>query len=144
MLVFFVVARVKLICKVEYKKRGKDRITQNEPHCQPPWQFLDRVFNGNVEKFVLYSYCAYHLFPYFTFHFCIDLSNYTYFYASSVFKFVSTLNSRQWSRQNFSLQYQYDIRQTSDENKEKYQLGDYWLIQYQILKIHIIRIYNRQ
>ena len=25
----------------------------------------------------------------------------------------------------FSLQYQYDIKQTSDENKEIYQLGDY-------------------
>ena len=30
-------------------------------------------------------------------------------------------------------QYQYNIKQTSDENKEKYQLGDYKLIQYQIL-----------
>ena len=30
-----------------------------------------------------------------------------------------------WPRQNFSLQYQFDIRQKSDENKEKYQLGDY-------------------
>ena len=28
---------------------------------------------------------------------------------------------------NFSLQYQYNIKQTSDEIKEKYQLGDYWL-----------------
>ena len=46
MLVFFVVARVKLICKVEYKKGGQDHIAQNEPHCQPPCQFLDRVFNG--------------------------------------------------------------------------------------------------
>ena len=27
----------------------------------------------------------------------------------------------------------YNIKQTSDENKEKYQLGDYYLIQYQIL-----------
>ena len=35
-LVFFVVARVKLICKVEYKKGGQDHIAQNEPHCQPP------------------------------------------------------------------------------------------------------------
>ena len=26
--------------------------------------------------------------------------------------------------QNFSLRYQYNIKQTSDENKEKYQLGD--------------------
>ena len=33
--------------------------------------------------------------------------------------------------QNFSLQYHsdYNIKQISDENKEKYQLGDYKLIQ---------------
>ena len=30
--------------------------------------------------------------------------------------------------------------QTSDENKEKYQSGDYWLIQDQILQSKIIRI----
>ena len=40
---------------------------------------------------------------------------------------------------NFSLQYQYNIKQTSDENKEKYQLGDYKLIQYQILQTNITR-----
>ena len=28
-------------------------------------------------------------------------------------------------RQNFSLQYQYNIKHRSDENKVKYQLGDY-------------------
>ena len=35
---------------------------------------------------------------------------------------------------------QYNIKHKSDENKEKYQLGEYWLIQYQILQTHIIRI----
>ena len=35
--------------------------------------------------------------------------------------------------ENFSEQYQYNIKQTSDENKVKYQLGDYQLIQYQII-----------
>ena len=34
-----------------------------------------------------------------------------------------------------SIQY----KQTSDENKEKYQLGDYKLIQYQILQTNITR-----
>ena len=38
-----------------------------------------------------------------------------------------------------SIQYKYNIRQTSDENKEKYQLGDYKLIQYQILQTNITR-----
>ena len=33
-------------------------------------------------------------------------------------------------RQNFSLQYQYNVKQAIDENIEKYQLGDYKLIQY--------------
>ena len=35
--------------------------------------------------------------------------------------FLKPLNSREWPRQNFSLQYQYNIKQKSDENKEKYQ-----------------------
>ena len=34
----------------------------------------------------------------------------------------------------------YNTMQTSDENKEKYQLSDYWLIQYQILQTNIMRI----
>ena len=52
---------------------------------------------------------------------------------------VYLLNSNEWPRQNFSLQYQYNIKQTSDENKEKYQLGDYKLIQYQIIQTNITR-----
>ena len=50
-----------------------------------------------------------------------------------------TLNSHEWPQHNFSLQYQYNIQQTSDEKKEKYQLGDYKLIQYQILQSNITR-----
>ena len=33
-------------------------------------------------------------------------------------------NSHEWPRLNFSLQYQYNINQMSDENKEKCQFGD--------------------
>ena len=40
---------------------------------------------------------------------------------------------------DFSLQYQYSIKQTSVENKEKYKLGDYKLIQSQILQTNITR-----
>ena len=60
---------------------------------------------------------------------------------SRIWKIQKTLRSvlASWSRQNFSLQYQYNIKQTSDENKEKYQLGDYKLIQYQILQTNIRR-----
>ena len=36
--------------------------------------------------------------------------------------------------------YQYNIKETSDENKEKYQWGDHWLIQSQILLPNIIWI----
>ena len=36
-----------------------------------------------------------------------------------------TLNLQEWPKENFSLQYQYNIEQRSDENKVKYQLGDY-------------------
>ena len=54
-------------------------------------------------------------------------------------KRAKPFNSHGWPTQNFSLQYQYNIKQTSDENKEKYQLEDYWLIQYQIPKTNITR-----
>ena len=39
--------------------------------------------------------------------------------------FFNPFNSQEWPRQNFSLPYLYNIMQTSDENKEKYQLWDY-------------------
>ena len=35
--------------------------------------------------------------------------------------------------------YQHNIKQTSNEKKEKSSLGDYWLIQYQILQTNITR-----
>ena len=38
---------------------------------------------------------------------------------------ISNVNSHEWPGQNFSLQYQYNIKQTSYESKEKYKLGDY-------------------
>ena len=38
---------------------------------------------------------------------------------------IYPFNSHEWPRQNFSSQYPYNIKQTSDKNKEKYQLGDY-------------------
>ena len=37
--------------------------------------------------------------------------------------FSLTFNSHEWPRHNFSLQYQYNTKQASDENQEKYQLG---------------------
>ena len=37
---------------------------------------------------------------------------------------LKLINSHEWPRQNFSLQYQYNINQISDENKEKYKFGD--------------------
>ena len=43
------------------------------------------------------------------------------------------------TKTEFLLRYHYNIKQTSDENKEKYQLEDYWLIQYQIPKTNITR-----
>ena len=48
-------------------------------------------------------------------------------------------NFHEWPWQNFSLHYQYNIKYTSDKNKEKYQLGDYKLIQSQILQTNIAR-----
>ena len=39
-----------------------------------------------------------------------------------------TFNSQDWPRQNFLLQHQYKIKETSDENEEKYHLEDYKLI----------------
>ena len=43
------------------------------------------------------------------------------------------------SDQNRISPYNINIRQTSDENKEKYQLGDYKLIQSQIIQTNITK-----
>ena len=53
--------------------------------------------------------------------------------------YISPVNSYKWPRQNFSWQYQYNIKQKSNENKEKYQLGGHKLIQYQIFQTNITR-----
>ena len=47
-------------------------------------------------------------------------------------------------RQNLSSQYQNNIKQKSDGNKEKYQIGDYWLIHHQILLTKSIRMHGRK
>ena len=41
------------------------------------------------------------------------------------FQFPYRFTSHEWLRENLSLQYQYNIKHRSDENKVKYQLGDY-------------------
>ena len=38
---------------------------------------------------------------------------------------VKTFHSHKWPRQNFSLQYQYNIKQAGDENREECQPWDY-------------------
>ena len=53
---------------------------------------------------------------------------------------ISTISVQyQYNISTISVQYQYNIRLASDENKEKYQTGDYKLIQYQILQSNITR-----
>ena len=37
---------------------------------------------------------------------------------------IKPFNSHEWLRHSFSLQYQYNINQKRDMNKEKYQFGD--------------------
>ena len=54
-----------------------------------------------------------HLFPYF---YWSTLNN----FGALNFSFIQPFNSHEWPRQNFSLQYQYSVNQTSNENKEKY------------------------
>ena len=34
---------------------------------------------------------------------------------------INPFTSHKWPRQNFSLQYQYNIKQAGDENREEYQ-----------------------
>ena len=56
------------------------------------------------------------------------LAAYNLFIAFILLKFpcdILPFNSHEWPRQNFSLQCEYNIKQTSDENKGKCQLGDY-------------------
>ena len=54
---------------------------------------------------------------------------------------ISPYNIKQTNNDNKE-KYQlspYNIKQTNNDNKEKYQLGDYWLIQYKILQTNITR-----
>ena len=53
---------------------------------------------------------------------------------------VEPFNSHERPRQDFSLQYQHKIKQTSEDNQEETKSGDYNLIHYQILQIEIIII----
>ena len=41
----------------------------------------------------------------------------------SLFFLVQPFNSHEWTRHNFSLQYQYKIKKTSDENQESINYG---------------------
>ena len=50
-----------------------------------------------------------------------------------------TLYSHEWPRQNFSLQHQYSVKQTSYENLQKLTRGFNNLIQYQILQTNVTR-----
>ena len=38
---------------------------------------------------------------------------------------LTHFHSHKWPRQNFSLQYQYNIKQAGDENRDKYQSWGY-------------------
>ena len=60
--------------------------------------------------------------------------------GTTAFLSFQPLNSQDLPRQNFFLQYQYNIKKASGENKGKYLLGDDWLIQCQILRTVTIRI----
>ena len=40
----------------------------------------------------------------------------------------------------YNLTLRYKFKHTSDKKKQKYQLGDYWLIQCQTLQTYIMRI----
>ena len=57
------------------------------------------------------------------------IKNYSHYPMQGDCKYISgrlykPFHSHEWPRQNFSFQYQYNINQTRDENKENYQFGD--------------------
>ena len=48
--------------------------------------------------------------------------------------------SHEWPRQNFSLQYQYNVNQTGEENKEKYRFEDFLVDPESNLRTSMMRI----
>ena len=48
---------------------------------------------------------------------------YGYYRGKLPVDLIWEFNSHEWPRQNFSLQYQYNVNQVSDENKEIVNLG---------------------
>ena len=61
-------------------------------------------------------------------------------FSSNGLKYQSEMSNRTLTLklQTFSLKY--NIKQKSDENKEKFKLRDYYLMLYQILQTNFIRI----
>ena len=59
---------------------------------------------------------------------CLQIKRYNKI-NEELIKTKELFNSHEWPRENFSPQYPYNFKQTSDENKEKYQQRDYQLIQ---------------
>ena len=63
-----------------------------------------------------------------------------FFFSLALWLVSWPFNSHGWPRQNFSLHYLYNINQISDENKEKDQFDDNYLIQYLIFWTNITTI----
>ena len=59
-------------------------------------------------------------------------------------KELKPFNPLKWPRQNFSLQNQYDIEQTSDENKEKYLSGITGWFNTKFSELTLWELYGRQ
>ena len=57
-------------------------------------------------------------FPPWILKFCFKVK--TIFHDANMFSASEPFHSPEWPRQSFSLQYQYNVNQISDENKEKY------------------------
>ena len=48
-----------------------------------------------------------------------------YTLPDKVWEYLNPFTPHKWPRQNFSLQYQYNVKQAGDKNREEYQLWDY-------------------
>ena len=66
-----------------------------------------------------------------------------FFYSLNIFLEIEPFKY-EWSRQNFSIQYQYNINQASDKNREKYQLGDSSWFNTKFSKLITQELYGRQ
>ena len=134
---------------LQYSRGTFLRVPSFQPLKLPSQKYFAFVAQGDLAQVGIFYF--------FVFIFYFSQSNYLFnfekiYCTCATYKFAGQpLNSHGWSRQNFSLQYQYNVKQTSDENSKNINEGIItWsntkfseLTSYEFLRQTVRRITNK-